>query len=150
MVGLFHGAREKQAVLTGFIPVMLGTGGNVGTQAATVAVRNLALGQDADLSLATMVFREARIGMLLGAAFAVTLGGYTLLRWSDQPLIGLSIGSALFMIVVVAAGVGTLVPLSLHRLGVDPAVATGPFVTSTIDFIAAMVYFTMTTLILGL
>ncbi|MFM2247248.1 MAG: hypothetical protein RL071_3322 [Pseudomonadota bacterium] len=150
VVGLFHGALEQQAVLTGFIPVMLGTGGNVGTQAATVAVRNLALGNDADMGLMAMVFREARIGMLLGLAFAITLGGYALLRWSDTPLIGLSIAVALFMIVVVAAAVGTLVPLTLNRLGVDPAVATGPFVTSSIDFVAAMVYFTTTTLILGL
>jgi magnesium transporter len=102
------------------------------------------------MGLMAMVFREARIGMLLGLAFAITLGGYALLRWSDTPLIGLSIAVALFMIVVVAAAVGTLVPLTLNRLGVDPAVATGPFVTSSIDFVAAMVYFTTTTLILGL
>jgi magnesium transporter len=139
VIGFFETALEKQAVLAGFIPVMLGTGGNVGIQAATVAVRNIALGT-ASGGILGAVFREARVGLLLGIAFAVSLGGYVLLRWMEQPRLGLAIAAAL----------GSLVPSTLHRLGVDPAIATGPFVTTGIDMLAIVIYFSTAMLVLGL
>jgi magnesium transporter len=150
LIGVFESALAKEAVLAGFIPVMLGTGGNVGIQAATVAVRNIALGQSEGLSFWGTLWREARVGTLLGVVFAMTLGGYALLRWMDQPLLGAAIAIAILTTVAGAAAIGTLVPMTLHRLGVDPAVATGPFVTTCIDIFAIFIYFTTCTLILGL
>jgi len=150
VIGIFENALAKQAILAGFIPVMLGTGGNVGIQAATVAVRNIAMGTDANTPLLSAVFRETRVGLLLGLGFATALGAYSLLRWWDTPLIGLAIANSILATVVVAAGVGTLVPLTLHRLSIDPAVATGPFVTTTIDLIAVLIYFTTAVAVLGL
>ena len=96
------------------------------------------------------LFREARVGLLLGIGFAVTLGGYALLRWMDQPLLGAAIAAAITATVVAAAALGTMVPLTLHRLGVDPAVATGPFVTTGIDLLAILIYFSTCIAILGL
>jgi len=150
LIGVFEHALAKQAVLAGFIPVMLGMGGNVGTQAATIAVRNIATGHSASLGLGAMIFREARVGFLLGVAFAITLGTYAYLRWPEQPLLGASIAIAITITVVAAAAVGTLVPMTLHRLGVDPAVATGPFVTTGIDLVAILIYFSTAVLMLGL
>ncbi len=150
LIGVFEGALEKEAVLAGFIPVMLGTGGNVGIQSATVAVRNIALGQHEGLSFLGTIWREARVGTLLGLAFATALGGYTLLRWMDRPLLGASIAIAIIGTVISAAALGTAVPMTLHRFGVDPAVATGPFVTTGIDMIAILIYFSTCTFILGL
>ena len=150
LIGIFEHALAKKAVLAGFIPVMLGMGGNVGIQAATVAVRNIALGHDQTTSIPVMLFREARIGLLLGFAFAFTLGGYALARWSGEPLIAVSIAGAIVATVCSAAILGAVVPLTLNRLKVDPAIATGPFVTTGIDLLAILIYFSTAKLILDL
>ena len=149
LIGVYEDSLARQAVLAGFIPVMLGTGGNVGTQAATIAVRNIATGHAGSFGIMSMLFREARVGVLLGLSFAAVLGGYALLRWWEQPMLGAAIASALVIIVICAATLGMLVPLTLNRLGVDPAVATGPFVTTIIDLIAILIYFSICGLMLG-
>ena len=150
LIGVFEHALAQKAVLAGFIPVMLGMGGNVGIQAATVAVRNIALGHDETTSISVMLFREARIGLLLGLAFAIALGGYALVRWSGEPLISASIAGAIVATVCSAAILGAVVPLTLNRLKVDPAIATGPFVTTGIDLLAILIYFSTAKIILGL
>lgn len=148
LIGLFEESLQAQAVLAGFIPVMLGTGGNVGTQAATIAVRNIATGHVGSFGTLPMLYREARVGTLLGFTFAAVLGGYALIRWME-PRLGVAIGAALIIIVICAATLGMLVPITLNRLGIDPAVATGPFVTTIIDLIAILIYFSICGLILG-
>lgn len=150
LIGIFEHALAQKAVLAGFIPVMLGMGGNVGIQAATVAVRNIAVGHDQNTSIPAMLFREARIGLLLGLAFALTLGGYALARWWSEPLIALSIAGAIVSTVCTAAILGAVVPLTLNRLKVDPAIATGPFVTTGIDLLAILIYFSTAKIILDL
>lgn len=150
LIGVFETALQQQAVLAGFIPVMLGTGGNVGIQAATVAVRNIALGQHEGLSFGATLWREARVGSLLGLGFAFSLGLYALLRWMEQPLLGVAIAASILGTVISAAALGTAVPMTLNRLGIDPAVATGPFVTTGIDMIAILIYFGTCSAILGL
>ena len=153
LIGVFEGALEKQAVLAGFIPVILGMGGNVGTQAATIAVRNIAtghLGTDGTRGTAKVLFRETRVGLLLGLFFALGLGTYTLLRWTDQPMLGAAIAISITVTVVAAAAIGTMVPITLNRLGADPAVATGPFVTTGIDAVAIVIYFGTCVAMLGL
>jgi magnesium transporter len=150
LIGVFETALQQQAVLAGFIPVMLGTGGNVGIQAATVAVRNIALGQHEGLSFGGTLWREARVGSLLGLGFAVALGIYSLLRWMDEPLLSVAIAASILGTVISAAALGTAVPMTLNRLGIDPAVATGPFVTTGIDMIAILIYFGTCSAILGL
>ena len=150
LIGVFESTLQQQAVLAGFIPVMLGTGGNVGTQAATIAVRNIATGRARSQGVAAMLFREARVGALLGMSFAVVLGGYAIARWWAQPMLGCAIAIALVVIVTAAATLGMLVPLTLNRLGIDPAVATGPFVTTAIDLIAILIYFSVCGALLSL
>lgn len=150
LIGAFEETLASRAVLAGFIPVMLGMGGNVGIQAATVAVRNIAIGRDQSTSFASMLFRETRVGVVLGLGFAVTLGGYALLRWMEEPRLGAAIATAIMLTVIAAAALGAMVPLTLHRLGIDPAVATGPFVTTGIDMLAILIYFSTAILILGI
>lgn len=148
LIGVFEHSLSQEAALASFIPVMLGTGGNVGTQAATIAVRNLALDKAVVISSTTMLFREARVGTLLGIAFGVILGGYAALRF--KPMLGLAIFISTLTTVFCAALLGMMVPLTLSRLNVDPAVATGPFVTTAIDLIAILIYFSTCVAILQL
>jgi magnesium transporter len=148
LIVVFEPSLSKEAALASFIPVMLGTGGNVGTQAATIAVRNLAVDKAAVISSVSMLFREAKVGILLGLAFGVILGGYASLRF--EPLLGLAIFISTLSTVFCAALLGMMVPITLHRLKIDPAVATGPFVTTSIDLIAILIYFSTCVAILQL
>ena len=141
LIGVFEDGMKTQAIaMAGFIPVMLGTGGNVGTQAATIAVRNLATGHMGNgINTVSMMFREARVGALLGIAFALFLGGYAYM--AHGPDLSIAVSIAIVATVITAALLGMLVPLTLDRLGIDPAVATGPFVTTGIDLVAILIYF---------
>lgn len=137
------------AALIAFIPVIMGMAGNVGIQAATIAVRNLATGAASTVGMGAVMFREMRVGFLVGIAFAVVVGTFAGLR-NGQPMLGVAIAVAGIVQLTVAATVGTGVPAIMARLGVDPAVATGPFVTTGIDMLAIAVYFTTCMLILNL
>jgi magnesium transporter len=148
LIGVFEPTLSAEATLASFIPVMLGTGGNVGTQAATIAVRNLAVDKAAVISSFSMLFREAKVGILLGLSFGVILGGYAYFRF--KPLLGLAIFISTLSTVFCAALLGMMVPITLHRLKIDPAVATGPFVTTAIDLIAILIYFSTCVAILQL
>ena len=138
-----------QAALVAFIPVIMGMAGNVGIQAATIAVRNLATGSASTIGMGRVMFREMRVGFLVGIAFALIVGTFAGVR-NGQPLLGAAIAIAGIVQLTVAATVGTGVPALMARLGVDPAVATGPFVTTGIDMIAIAVYFTTCILVLQL
>ena len=148
LIGVFEASLSAKAALASFIPVMLGTGGNVGTQAATIAVRNLALDKSFVFSTMTMLLRELQVGTLLGLSFGFILGGYAAIRF--EPLMGIAIAIATLATVVCAAILGMMVPLTLNRINVDPAVATGPFVTSAIDLLAILIYFSTCVMILEL
>ncbi|MCK6505543.1 magnesium transporter [Myxococcota bacterium] len=149
LIGRFEVALAKEAVLAGFIPVMMGLGGNVGIQAATITVRNIAIGRAESSGILGLVLKEARVGLLLGTVFAVALGGYAALRHSNLHLGG-AIAASGVLELIAAASLGSLVPLIMQRLRIDPAVATGPFVTTSIDLVALSIYFTTCMLILGL
>jgi len=142
---------KKFAMLAVFIPVMMGMGGNVGIQAATIAVRNIATGHATVTGAPTMIFREVRIGLLMGITFAILLGAYAYLTTQSDPLLfGTAIALSILSTVVAAASFGLLVPVTLHRFGIDPAVATGPFVTTGIDIVAIFIYFFTCKAMLGL
>lgn len=140
VISRFQPLLAEEAALITFIPVMMGMGGNVGIQAATLMVRNLATGRASNEPAGTMVFRELRIGALIGVAFALLVGGFAALRHGDAHLGG-TIALAGVAQLATSATFGTLVPLGMSRVGVDPAVATGPFVTTGIDMLALLIYF---------
>lgn len=148
LIGVFEASLSAKAALASFIPVMLGTGGNVGTQAATIAVRNLALDKSFVFSTMSMLWRELKVGTLLGIAFGIILGGYAFIRF--EPKMGVAIAISTLATVVCAALLGMFIPLTLHRMKIDPAVATGPFVTSSIDLLAILIYFSTCVMVLGL
>ena len=149
LINAFESTLEAQAILAGFIPVMLGTGGNVGIQAATIAVRNIATGHIDFEGMSPLIWRECRVGILLGISFAIVLGSYCLIREQDI-LLGMAVGSSIIITVFTAAILGLLVPIFMDRIGFDPAVATGPFVTTGIDLVAILIYFSTCQLIMDI
>ncbi|HTI31523.1 MAG TPA: magnesium transporter [Sphingomonas sp.] len=132
VVGLFQGAIAKFALLAVLMPIVSGMGGNAGTQTLAVVVRALATNQLTSSNTWRMVFREFRIALANGSALAVLIGGGVALIYGN-PLLGGVIASAMVINNLVAGLAGILVPVTLDRFDVDPAVSSAVFVTTATD-----------------
>ncbi len=136
-------------ILAGFLPVVIGMGGNVGSQAATITVRGIALGRVEPRDILRVVWRESRVGLMLGLGYGLLLTLYCLVRFGE-PFFGIGVGIAIVAAMATAAVAGSVIPLSLERAGVDPAVATMPFVTTLMDLVGVLIYFSVTTALISL
>ncbi len=145
----FESSLNKLIFLAAFIPVIMGMGGNVGTQSSTIVVRGLATGRLSIKQIWEVVFKELAIGFLLGFFYGFLLGFVAHLRY-DMWLLGVTVGLAVLSSMTIAASVGSLVPMVFARINIDPAVATGPFVTTAIDILSVFFYFQIATLLLPL
>jgi len=148
IIGKFEGSIYKIAYLAAFIPVIMGMGGNIGTQSSTIVVRGLATGRLNTRDIWSVVFKELSIGVILGLVYGVLIGSVAQFRYSTGAL-AVSVALAVICSMSVAALVGSLVPMGFARINVDPAVATGPFVTTAIDIISVFFYFMIATTLLG-
>jgi magnesium transporter len=149
IVGGFHDLLTQTAILAGFVPVIMGTSGNVGIQSATLSVRGLATGKVHVGGALNFVRSELMVGGMLGALFAILLGAWGFLRFPQQLLVGVAVGVSVLIAMVLATLVGASLPVMLERAGIDPAIATGPFVTTGVDVIAIAIYLSIATLLLG-
>ena len=133
--------------LTVFIPVITATGGNTGLQSSTITVRGLATGRLQTRGFVGVVLREIRVGGII----AVTCGagiGIVAIIWSGEMMIGVAIGSAMFCAITAAAALGVMVPIALKKLGKDPAIASGPVITTSNDALGLLIYLGLATLLL--
>ena len=146
VLGLFEGQLQKMAVLA---PTVASQGGNATTQTMTVAVRALAAQDLSDANARRVIVRELLVGLLNGIAFAV-ITGIAAYIWFRVPALGVVIGLAMICNLVAAALGGILIPLALHRLRVDPAVASSPFVTTVTDVVGFFSFLSIATLWFGL
>ena len=140
VMGAFEHTLQTHHFFALFLPIILGMSGNVGTQSATVTVRGLALGQIGEERKMSALRREVAVGLSLGVLYALLVGTVAALM-GDKPTDGLAIGFSMAIGMVLASTLGTIVPLVLARLRVDPAVATGPFVTTSLDLLGVVLYF---------
>jgi magnesium transporter len=138
--------QEVVAIVT-FIPVIAAMGGNVGLQSSTLIIRGLATGRIELADVWTVFFREIRIGLLLGLACGalLTLVG---LAWHNQGFLGMVVGASLLIAFLISTSMATIMPVMLKRMGVDPAVAAGPFVTTANDITGISVYLALSTALL--
>jgi magnesium transporter len=145
----FEGSLNKIAALAAFIPVIMGMGGNIGTQSSTIVVRGLATGRINTRDLWEVVFKELSIGLILGVVYGVVIGTVAHARYSMEAL-AVAVCMAVVSSMSVAALVGSLVPMGFARINIDPAIATGPFVTTAVDIISVSFYFIIATTLLGI
>lgn len=145
----FEGSLERMVALAILMPIVASMGGNAGTQTMTVAVRALATRELGRANAWRIIVRETLVGLLNGLAFALIMGALAGL-WFQSMEIGLVIGLALVTVLIFAALGGILVPLALNRLGVDPAVSSGPFVTTITDIVGFFSFLGIATLWFGL
>jgi len=145
---LFEGTLDQVVALALFIPLVIGTGGNTGAQAATTVTRALAVGEVRFGDLGVVVLREARVGLLLGAMLGLLALGPAWLFAGKQ--IAIVVGLTLLAVCTLAAFVGSFLPLVARRVGVDPAVMSAPFITTLVDASGLVLYFLIARAVLGL
>jgi magnesium transporter len=145
----FEGSIEKMVALAVLMPIVASMGGNAGTQTMTVAVRALATRDLSDVNSWRVVRRELSVGVINGLCFAVIMG-VVAAAWFHVTDLGLVIGLAMVCVLAAAALGGIAIPLALIRLGVDPALASGPFVTTVTDVVGFFSFLGIATLWFGL
>ena len=148
LIDLFTETISKVALLAAFIPLIAGTAGNSGTQALAVAVRGIATGDVEDESKFKLLLREAGTGLMTGFTCAVFVVGL-IYFWKGAFLIGLLVGAAIFVSIFVATLSGSFIPLLMHKMKIDPAVASGPFITTLNDIISVIIYLGLATIFIS-
>jgi len=142
IIGIFEDMLENIIALAAFIPVIIGMGGNIGTQSSTIIVRGMATGRIEIGNEIKILFKEIRVGLILGGLYGLLLGVFANFRFFDvDPLLGFVVGLSIFCSMLIATAVGTFIPLVLRKLDIDPAIATGPIVTTSIDILGVLLYF---------
>jgi magnesium transporter len=145
---LFEDALAQAVQLALFIPLLIGTGGNTGAQAATTVTRAIALGEVRFADLTPVILRELRVGLLLGGILAALAYPPVLVLFS--PGIATVVSLTLISICTLATLVGSLLPLLAQRMGADPAVMSAPFITTLVDASGLVLYFLIARAVLGL
>lgn len=144
----FQGTIEAATVLVVFIPVIAGQAGNAGIQTATIVIRSLALGEVSPRDTFRVLLREWGVGLIKGATFGVVLG-LIAWGWKGNAVLGLVAGGALFLnIAVVASTTGVVLPMTLRRMGIDPATIAGVFDTMLSDLMGNLIYLGIATLLI--
>jgi magnesium transporter len=149
IIGRFEESLQQVTYLAAFIPVIMGMGGNIGTQSSTIVVRGLATGRLNVNDLHQVVLKELAIGLILGFIYGLFIGAVAQMSFNSI-MLAISVCSAVLCSMSVAALVGSLVPMLFARINIDPAIATGPFVTTAIDIISVYFYFIIATTLLGI
>jgi magnesium transporter len=138
---------EKYSTLIIFVPLLSATAGNIGVQASAIVVQGLANGTLKKYSR-SYFSKELTVAMISGTIISLFLLAYHSIMY-QQYLVGFAISISIVVVILFAATLGTLVPLFLHKNKIDPAIATGPFITTTNDVFGIIIYFTVAKLILG-
>ncbi len=148
LMSRFEQTLDQVALLALFIPLISGTSGNSGTQALAVAVRGIATGEIGERSKVKLLFREMLTGLIMGIICAVIVVGIVFF-WKGSLIIGLLVGGAICCSILVATLAGSFIPLLIHKMGIDPAVASGPFITTLNDVTSLMIYLGLATIFLN-
>ena len=149
IIGHFEESLKEVAYLAAFIPVIMGMGGNIGIQSSTIVVRGIATGRINIRHLWQVVSKELMVGLILGGVYGLLLATLAHLHY-NAGMVAISVGAGVASSMALAALVGSLLPMIFARFDVDPAVATGPFVTTSIDILSVYFYFQLATFFLGL
>lgn len=150
IISHYESALGQVVILTAFIPMLMDTGGNAGSQASVTIVRGLSVGEIHMKDIFQVLWKEFRVSLLCGITLSVAAFGKAMLIDRTTPLIALVVSITLFASVVVAKLVGCSLPILAKRLKLDPAVMASPFITTIVDAVSLMIYFSVATLLLHL
>jgi magnesium transporter len=150
MIGRFEDQLAEAAILASFIPIVMGLGGNVGVQASTIVVRGIAMGQIDPNRFRSVMLTELRPAFVMSLVCATLAGCAAFGMGGLDPRLGGAVASSLIVVMLFGATLGAAVPLLSQRSGIDPAVATGPILTTSIDLVGVFLYFLISSAWLGL
>jgi magnesium transporter len=145
----FEGILSSFVMLTYFLPIIMGMGGNIGNQSSTIIVRGLATGRIDVSMLGRVASKEIRIAVVLGLSYGLLLGVIAFFLGLREPLLsspmlfGAMVGIALSASMIIAGTIGSIIPMTLQKAGIDPAVATVPFVATSVDILGVLCYLGM-------
>ncbi|MBW6457736.1 MAG: magnesium transporter, partial [FCB group bacterium] len=161
-ISLFHGLLSEYIILASFLPIIAGMGGNIGTQSSTIITRSLLTGRVNSSTAPKIIFKEIRVGLTLGIIYGIVLGLIAFMmsyvvksNAYDYPLVrcielSIAVATGIAVAMTLATFTGTVAPMVLHKMKIDPAIATGPFVTTTIDILAVLIYLSFATLMVNI
>ncbi|MBW1679782.1 MAG: magnesium transporter, partial [Deltaproteobacteria bacterium] len=147
LLWLFKVTLKDVLALITFIPVITAMGGNVGIQSSSIMVRGIAIRKVNIENLMSILFKELKVGAIMGITCGL-VAGVVASFWHHKPLLGLVVGIAMFFAITVAATIGTIAPAFFKKVNIDPALASGPFVTTANDITGILIYMVIATLLL--
>jgi len=150
IIASFETVLSKVISLVAYMPMLMGTGGNSGSQSATLVIRGMAM-EEIDLAdVGRVLWKELRIGIIIGAVLSVL--NFARICWFDGegPLVALAVSSAMVVIVIAAKTIGSMLPMAAKKVGIDPALMASPMISSLTDMVSVVTYFAMATAILGI
>ena len=147
VINQFEASLEKVIALAFFFPVIMAMGGNTGTQASTVAVRGLATGDIGLVNTGKRLWVEMKVALVNGIICGILLG-IIVGTWLSDYMLGSVVAIVLMLIIMISGFIGAAVPITLKKLDIDPALATGPFVTTSNDIISLLIYLGLVTIFL--
>lgn len=148
VIHYFELTLTNSIALVSFIPVIMATGGNTGLQSCTIMVRRLALGNVSSYNVATSVFKELRTALILGLVCGMVL--FTIAHvWKGGFSIGIILGASMFFAVSMSSMLGLFIPMLFKKINIDPAVASGPLITTLNDIIGLTIYLLLATVFLS-
>lgn len=140
LISVFESTLASVVSLAAFIPLIMAAAGNVGTQSLAVSLRNMNDEDDDETDLKEVLFNEAKTGVLLGGVSGIVVFGIVMVLYQDWVL-SIIVGLSIFFSIIISAVIGTLIPDIIVKLKFDPAVASGPFITTINDTLGLLIYF---------
>ena len=140
ILGTFEAKLQAVAALALFIPIIGGTGGNVGVQSSAIVVQSLANGSLELKQFSRQLGKEVLVGLMNGSIIAAVILIYNLIMLPDNLAVTFSVAVSLFIVTMFATILGTVIPLTLEKLKINPAIATGPFIQISNDLVGLMIY----------
>ena len=150
IIAHFEDALATQVALTAFIPMLMDTGGNCGSQSSVTVIRGLSLGQIGFSDWPRVVWKELRVGVLCAAALAAVNFLRLLLLSRPSAAVAAVVSLTLGVTAIAAKLIGCTLPMLAKKLGFDPAVMASPFITTLVDAVSLLTYFRIAALLLGL
>ena len=137
----YENAFAAVPLLVSFVPMLMDTGGNCGSQSSTMIIRGMAVGEIAVTDILKVVWKEVRVGMLVGAVLSLVNFIRLMLQYPGNTMICLTVVLSLFCTVVAAKTIGCVLPIAAKTLKMDPAIMASPLITTIVDAVSLMVYF---------
>lgn len=147
ILGYYENAMAVMPVLITFIPMLMGTGGNCGSQSSTLVIRGLAVGEIEFKDIFRVIFKEIRIALIVGLLLSVVNGIRIYIMYDQNLMLALALGITMIAVVSMAKCIGCILPLTAKKFGLDPAIMAAPLITTILDTCTILVYFNIVTAI---